>query len=304
MHLKKNILVSIVGPTAVGKTAMAIELAKHFHTDVVSADSRQFYGEMNIGTAKPTDDELSQAKHYFIDNLSIHDEYTAGLYERDALKLLGELFEKHDVVVLVGGSGLFVKALWEGLDDIPKVATEFRVQLNREFQENGLEELLSELEISDPTCYEEIDRANHQRVIRALEVVRGTGKPFSSFKEGKKVVRPFENIKIGLNMNRELLFERIDSRMDAMIQAGLFEEAKALQPFQALNALQTVGYSEIFEYFTGEYDKEEAIRLLKRNSRRYAKRQMTWFTRDEEVKWYKPDDLQQIIQLVQNRLDT
>ncbi|MFT7029982.1 MAG: tRNA dimethylallyltransferase [Marinoscillum sp.] len=304
MHLKKNILVSIVGPTAVGKTVMAIELAKHFHTDVVSADSRQFYGEMNIGTAKPTDDELSQAKHYFIDNLSIHDEYTAGLYERDALKLLGELFEKHDVVVLVGGSGLFVKALWEGLDDIPKVATEFRVQLNREFQENGLEELLSELEISDPTCYEEIDRANHQRVIRALEVVRGTGKPFSSFKEGKKVVRPFENIKIGLNMNRELLFERIDSRMDAMIQAGLFEEAKALQPFQALNALQTVGYSEIFEYFTGEYDKEEAIRLLKRNSRRYAKRQMTWFTRDEEVKWYKPDDLQQIIQLVQNRLDT
>ncbi len=304
MVLKKNILISVVGPTAVGKTAMAIALANHFNTEIVSADARQFYCEMNIGTAKPTDQELSQANHHFINNLSIHDKYTAGMYERDALKLLEQLFDKNDVVVMVGGSGLFVKALWEGLDDIPKVAPEIRDQLNKEFQENGIDDLLIELKLSDPTCFEEIDRANHQRVIRALEVVRGTGKPFSSYKEGKKADRPFEIVKIGLNMERELLFERIDTRMDEMVQSGLFEEAKALQPFQDLNALQTVGYSEIYGYYNKEYDREEAIRLLKRNSRRYAKRQLTWFTRDEEVKWYRPDDLQQIIRLVQGRLDT
>lgn len=293
----------MVGPTAVGKTKFAIELARHFDTEIVSADSRQFYREMEIGTAKPDSEELSLAKHHFINSHSIREHYSVGMYEEDALTLLEALFEKHDVVVVVGGSGLFFKAIWEGFDDMPAVDLNLRKELNLEFEKSGIEPLLEELKTNDPTYHDQVDRQNHQRVIRALEVIRSSGKPFSDFRKSTVTRRPFENVKIGLSMEREILFDRINQRMDQMIDAGLFEEAKKLEPYKAHNALQTVGYSEIFKYFEGEYDKEEAVRLLKRNSRRYAKRQMTWFKRDEEIRWMQPNDLDEAIQLITKSLD-
>lgn len=305
MSGKKNILVSVVGPTAVGKTKFAIELAQYFKTEIVSADSRQFYREMEIGTAKPDEEELAAAKHHFINSHSIEEHYSVGMYEKDVLKLLDELFAKHSTVVVVGGSGLFFKAIWEGFDEMPDVKPDVRAELNEVFKEHGLEPLLKELLAKDPAFYKEVDRANHQRVIRALEVIRSSGEPFSSFRKGEKASnRNFENVKIGLEMERQLLFDRINHRMDLMIDAGLFEEAKQLEKYKDHNALQTVGYSEIFKYLDGEYDREEAVRLLKRNSRRYAKRQMTWFKRDAEIKWMQPNDLQEAIRLITESLDT
>ena len=305
MSGKKNILVSVVGPTAVGKTKFAIEIANNFHTEILSADSRQFYKELKIGTAKPDQDELAAAKHHFIDSHSIEDYYSVGQFEEDSLRLLDELFGQHNTVVMVGGSGLFFKAVWEGFDEMPEVDLQLREQLNAEFESHGLEPLLKELEDRDKSYYEQVDRHNHQRVIRALEVIRSTGKPFSFYRKGQKPKeRPFLNIKIGLELERELLFDRINQRMDVMIAQGLFEEAKKLVPYKNHNALQTVGYSEIFGFLEGAYDKEEAIRLLKRNSRRYAKRQMTWFKKDSEIIWMHPNDLDQAIQMIQNRLDT
>lgn len=304
MELKKRILVSVVGPTAVGKTAFAIKLAQKFNTEIISADSRQFYKEMQIGTAKPDDQELAAAKHHFIDSHSINEFYTSGMFERDVLDLLDRLFQDHEVVVMVGGSGLFFKAVWEGFDEMPDVKEGVREELNRIFEQYGLEVLLSELKAEDPEYYEEVDRQNHQRIIRALEVIRSSGRPFSAFRKGfKPQQRDFLNIKIGLNMDREVLFNRINQRMDLMIDAGLFEEAKSLEPHKSHNALQTVGYSEIFAFFDGEYDREEAIRLLKRNSRRYAKRQLTWFKKDKEVKWYEPNQLEEVIRLIDAQLN-
>ncbi len=287
MSHEKPRLISVVGPTAVGKTALAIELAELLRTEIVSADSRQFYCEMTIGTAKPTDAELLRARHHFINSHSISEFYSAGDFERDALLLLENLFQSQQNAVAVGGSGLYLKALWEGFDDIPEVDEKYREQLNHEFLEGGLEPLLLELYESDPTFHSQVDKHNHQRVIRALEIIRGTGKPFSDFrKSSTKQGRRFENLKIGLQMDREKLNERINVRMDHMIQNGLFAEAEKLMSRRNQNALQTVGYKEIFGYLDGDYDKEEAIRLLKRNSRRYAKRQMTWFKADPEIKWF------------------
>lgn len=304
MNLKKNILVSVVGPTAVGKTALAIEIAKYFNTEIVSADSRQFYREMNIGTAKPDKEELAQVKHHFIDSHSIKSHYSVGVYEKEALVLLDELFQRHDVVVLVGGSGLFFKAIWEGFDEMPAVDLELRASLNRWFEEEGLEPMLKELKEKDPEYFGLVDQQNHQRVIRALEVIRSSGETFTSFRKGKAVShRNFVNLKFGLNMDREILFDRINKRMDLMIDAGLFEEAKALFPYKDHNALQTVGYTEIFNYLDGKYDREEAVRLLKRNSRRYAKRQLTWFRKDEEIKWYQPNESERIIRLIADSLN-
>ena len=304
MNLKKNILVSVVGPTAVGKTALAIEIAKYFNTEIVSADSRQFYREMNIGTAKPDKEELAQVKHHFIDSHSIKSHYSVGVYEKEALVLLDELFQRHDVVVLVGGSGLFFKAIWEGFDEMPAVDLELRASLNRWFEEEGLEPMLKELKEKDPEYFGLVDQQNHQRVIRALEVIRSSGETFTSFRKGKTVSnRNFVNLKFGLNMDREILFDRINKRMDLMIDAGLFEEAEALFPYKDHNALQTVGYTEIFNYLDGKYDREEAMRLLKRNSRRYAKRQLTWFRKDEEIKWYQPNESERIIRLIADSLN-
>lgn len=288
-------LIVVVGPTAVGKTKACLTLAQHYNSAVVSADSRQFYREMHIGTAKPSHEELQLVQHYLVDHLSIHQPYTVKDFEHDALRAIAKIHASNDVAILAGGSGLFVKAVCEGLDEIPDIPASYRNDLIQEYEDKGAEPLLQQLQLHDPSYYEVIDRANVQRVIRALEVIRHTGRPFSAFRQNKKSHRPFNIIKIGLTLPREVLYDRINARMDKMIEDGLFEEAEDLFPFKALNALQTVGYSEIFGYLDGQYDKEEAVRLLKRNSRRYAKRQLTWFNKDLEVTWFSPDDFSSIV---------
>ncbi len=289
-------LLAIVGPTASGKTAMAIELANWLGAEIISADSRQVFKELQIGTAKPTDQELAQAPHHFINHCHITDRYDVGQYEREVLEKLNELHQLCKVVIMAGGSGLYCKAVWAGLDKFPEIDISFRESLKNEHHQSGLGPLLEELERKDPEYFDIVDRQNPQRVIRALEVIRATQKTFTFFRENEKpkIPRTFKNIKVGIEMPREDLYERIDKRMDLMIDVGLFEEAKKMLPYRKYNALQTVGYTEIFRYFDGEYDKDEAIRLLKRNSRRYAKRQLTWFKRDPEIKWYHPEQVETI----------
>lgn len=298
----KPLLISIVGPTAVGKTDLAIQIAGSLNTEIVSADSRQFYKEMTIGTAKPSTEELEMVPHHFIDSHSISELYSAGEYGRDALRKISDLHQNNEAVVAVGGSGLYLKAIWDGFDEMPEIDLSIREKLNAEFEEKGLDFLLDELKQGDPAYYDQVDRQNGQRVIRALEVIRSTGTPFSSYRIKKKVEMPYDHLKIGLNMNRDALFDRINQRMDMMIEQGLFEEAKQLYSHKDHNALQTVGYSEVFGYMDGEYDKEEAIRLLKRNSRRYAKRQLTWFRKYEDIHWFEPDQLTEIKALIQKAL--
>lgn len=298
--IPKNRLISIVGPTAVGKTQVAVQIASWLGTEIISADSRQFYKELTIGTAKPDKTQLTTIKHHFIDSRSIHDEYNVGAFEKEAVSLLNKLFQHQNDVLLVGGSGLFCKAIWEGLDTIPGIKEETRKELNEVLRRQGLSSLQQELEAKDPSYFARVDLHNPQRIIRALEVIRETGKPFSSFHNSKKKNRAFENLKIGLELPREELYFNIDHRMDQMISQGLFEEAKLFYPYRHLNALQTVGYSEIFGYLAGKYDKEEAIRLLKRNSRRYAKRQLTWFKRDPEIHWYHPRKLEEMKALIES----
>ncbi|MBL3657973.1 tRNA (adenosine(37)-N6)-dimethylallyltransferase MiaA [Fulvivirga sediminis] len=295
-------LIVIVGPTAVGKTSFSIEIAQFFNTEVVSADSRQVFKELEIGTAKPTMEELEQARHHFVNSHSIHEELNAGDFEREALLLLDELYEKYDVVVLTGGSGLYVKALTDGMAEMPQVAAEVREQLKKEFAETGLEGLVEELKGKDPEYFEEVDVNNPQRVIRALEIIRGTGTKYSELRKDNKKQRPFHIIKIGLERPREELYERIDLRMDQMISEGLFEEAESFHKFKHVNALQTVGYKEIFDYLEGTYDYDEAVRLLKRNSRRYAKRQLTWFRKDDETKWFHPKDKKAVLSYIKQQM--
>ncbi len=293
----------LAGPTAVGKTSLSIQLAKRFQTEIISADSRQFYKEMEIGTAKPTLEEMEGVSHHFINSHSIHDEYNVGQFEKDTLKLLDELFQKHHVVFVVGGSGLYVKALCEGIDDMPAIPAEIRQKLNTEFEQNGIEYLQKQVIESDPEYFKIVDQQNPQRLIRALELYRATGKNMSYYRaQAKRTQRPFNIIKIGLERSREELYDRINLRMDQMIAEGLFEEAEKLYSFKDLNALQTVGYSEIFGFLDGEYDREEAVRLLKRNSRRYAKRQMTWFKRDSEFVWFSAEDKSKVIDYLENKI--
>jgi tRNA dimethylallyltransferase len=292
--VKSKYLIVIVGPTAVGKTDFSLKLAKKFHTEIISADSRQFFRETEIGTAKPTQEERQQVKHHFVDSLSISDSYDVGDYERDVIALLQELFEALNVVVMTGGSGLYVKAVCEGMDEMPEINPQIRVKFNKQLQIEGLRPLQEMLLRIDPEYYAKVDLQNPQRLIRALEVWEATGKPFSSFRIKQTKNRPFEIIKIGLERDREMLYRRIDERMDQMISQGLFEEAELLFGHRELNALQTVGYSEIFDYLEGKYDKQEAVRLLKRNSRRYAKRQLTWFKKDSEIKWFSVDQEEKI----------
>jgi len=295
--------VILAGPTAVGKTALSIQLAKRFQTEIISADSRQFYTEMEIGTAKPTLEEMDGVVHHFINSHSIKDEYNVGKFEKDALQKLDVLFQQHDLVLVVGGSGLYVKALCEGIDDMPTIPSEIRQDLNAQYQQKGIEYLQTEVARCDPDYYEIVDQQNPQRLIRALELYRATGKNMSYYRaQENRVERPFNIIKIGLERPREELYDRINLRMDQMINEGLFEEAQKLYPFKSLNALQTVGYSEIFGYLDGEYDREEAVRLLKRNSRRYAKRQMTWFKRDSEFSWFSAGNKDQIISYLEDEL--
>ncbi|WP_422354416.1 tRNA (adenosine(37)-N6)-dimethylallyltransferase MiaA [Roseivirga pacifica] len=300
---KKKLLVSVVGPTAVGKTAVTIDLANAFDSEIISADSRQFYREMELGTAKPSAEELSLAPHHFINTLSVTQEYSVGQFEKDAISLLDELFQKHEVVFMAGGSGLFVDAVCNGLDKFPEIDPAIREKLNETYAVKGIAHLQSLLKEKDPTYYAQVDVQNPQRLIRALEVIESTGEPFSSFRRQQAADRPFDVLRIGLEMDREKLYERIDMRMDLMIAAGLFEEAERLYQYRSLNALQTVGYKEIFGHLDGEYDKEEAVRLLKRNSRRYAKRQLTWFRRNESVHWFSPNQVAEIKALISEELE-
>lgn len=292
---KTKQLIVVVGPTAVGKTAMGIALAKHFKTEIISADSRQFYKEMSIGTAKPDARELAEAKHHFIDSHTIAEEYSAGDFERDALSLLKTLFEKHDVVVMVGGSGLFVRAVCEGLDNLPKAPTEVREQLNGVFAQEGLAPLQQKLKEVDPDYYHHADIHNPQRVIRALEVYEATGQPFSSYRVQEMAERPFEIVTIGLNMERQKLYDRINLRVDMMMEEGLVNEVRSLLSYRNKPALLTVGYAEIFDFIDGKTTLEEAIALIKQHSRRYAKRQITWFKKYGNTVWFEPGDWEGIL---------
>ncbi len=283
-------LIVIAGPTAVGKTAAAIKLAQQLKTEIISADSRQFYREMSIGTAKPNADELRQVKHHFIDSHSITENFTVGDFEKQALQLLDELFKTNDHVIMVGGSGLFIQAVTQGFDDLPTVDPEIREKLNRELVEKGIEHLQCELKEADPDYYHQVDLNNPQRLIRALEVFQATGKPFSSYRKAAVNVRPFESIKIALNLPREVLYDRINRRVDIMVEQGLAEEVRSFLPYRHLNALNTVGYSELFDYFDGKTDLGTAINLIKQNTRRFAKRQLTWFRKDKDMKWMMADD--------------
>lgn len=303
MQLNK-LLIVISGPTAVGKTALAIELAKEYNTVILSADSRQVFKEMSIGTAKPSVEEMQGVKHFFVDHVSIHDKpvYDAAQFEKEAIRLLEELFSVHDVVILAGGSGLYVNAVLNGLDDIPEIPDELREQLTRELQEKGLIVLLEELQIKDPAYFEKVDRSNPRRIQRALEVIRHTGKPFSYFHTGAPKKRSFNVIHIGLERDRQELYDRINRRMEIMLEQGLEEEAKALYPYRELNALQTVGYKEVFEFMDGVYDRLEMIEKLKQHSRQYAKRQMTWLKKDDFITWFHPDQINTIKERIRQDL--
>jgi tRNA dimethylallyltransferase len=298
MDFSQKKLIVIVGPTAVGKTAVALALAKHFSTEIISADSRQIFRELSIGTAKPTERELLEVTHYFINSHSIHETFDAAQYGDEALNLAYKLFEQHDYLIVCGGSGLYVKALLEGFDDIPKIPDEIREHLIIEYNQKGLSWLQQKMKELDPEHFERIDNKNPVRLMRALEVKMATGKSISIFQGNAKKSLPFKVIKIGIALEREALYKRIDDRMDAMIAAGLFEEAEKFYAYKHLNALQTVGYQEIFGYLDKHYNKEEAIRLLKRNSRRYAKRQLTWFKRDTEISWFNPESINEMVKLI------
>lgn len=284
--MKTNILISIVGPTAIGKTALSIKLARTFKTEILSADSRQFYKEIPIGTAAPNKKELAAAPHHFIQNRSIEEDYSVGDYEREAIKKLEELFKEHQVLILVGGSGLYIKSLIEGLDNFPEIEQEIREQLNDRLLNESLEVLKTELEQLDPEYYNKIDNNNPHRVIRALEVCIGSGNTFTSYLNQPKPIRNFKTISIGLSADREEIYERINRRVDIMMDEGLLEEAQILYPKRRLNALNTVGYKELFSFFEGKIDLETAVEQIKMNSRRYAKRQLTWFRKNENTTWF------------------
>ena len=308
-----NYLIVIVGATAVGKTDLAIRLALELGTEIVSADSRQFYKEMTIGTAKPSEEELALVKHHFINSHHIFNEYNAGQYEKDILSLLDKLFQKHQTVIMVGGSGLYIKAVCEGFDSMPDIAQDLREKLQTELEENGLDVLLVELKKTDADYYEQVDKANPQRILRALEVIRSTGKPYSSFRKKEQSLNVshnqstkrklgFEIIKIGIDRPREELYERIDTRIDTMLNMGLLEEAKSLYSYKNINALQTVGYQEVFDFLDGKFPWEETVRLLKRNSRRYAKRQLTWFRKDSSISWFGADEIEKILTFLKGKI--
>lgn len=298
MLAKRKYLIIIGGPTASGKTSVAIQLAQHYQTEILSCDSRQFYKEMSIGTAKPTPEELAQAPHHFINSLHITENYTVGDYEKDALKVLDQLYKKNNVAIVTGGSGLFIRALCEGLDVFPDVPTSIRQDLEQVLETKGIAALQEELKTTDPVYYQKVDLHNSVRLIRALSVCRVSGKPFSSFQNQKKAPRPFTPIYILLDWERPVLYDRINRRVDLMLEAGLEAEARQLYPQKQLNALQTVGYQELFAFFDGDIPKEEAIELIKRNSRRYAKRQMTWFRKRPYWERFSPKEVAKIVTFI------
>ena len=279
-------LITIVGPTAIGKTSLSITLAQHFNCDIISCDSRQFFKEMQIGTAVPTTEELAEAQHHFIQNKSIFENYTVGDFEKEAIAKLDELFLTNDYVVMVGGSGLYVDAVLKGFDDFPEIDASVREEVTSNYEQSGIDYLQTELEKRDPNYFEVVAKENPQRMMRALEVCIGSGKPYSSFLNQKKNLRNFTSILIGLEAERSVIYDRINQRVNSMINERLLEEAENLLPHKSLNALQTVGYRELFRYFEGEISLEFAIEEIKKNTRRFAKRQLTWFKRNEKTKWF------------------
>lgn len=300
MSIKR--LLVIVGPTGSGKTDLSIRLALHYGAPILSTDSRQIYRGMPIGTAQPEKHQLQQVEHHFIASHDIKEDLNCGEYAVQALSRLEELFTRHDWVVAVGGSGLYVQALCEGMDDLPQADPTLRAELSQRLENEGLDALVAELRDRDPVYYEVVDRKNPARIVRALEVCLQTGRPYSEQRTGQRLQRPFEIIKIGIDLPREELYARIDQRVDRMLSEGLEAEARALYPYRGLNALQTVGYREFFDYFDGLISYEKAVELIKRNSRRYAKRQLTWFRRDAEIRWFRPTDDAAMIEYIDSRI--
>jgi tRNA dimethylallyltransferase len=299
-----NTLITIVGPTAIGKTALSIQLAKHFKAEIVSCDSRQFYKEMTIGTAVPDMDELAQVKHHFIQNRSVFEDYNVGQFERDALVKLDTLFEKNPIQVMVGGSGLYVDAVLKGLDYFPEVAKEIREELTKVFENQGIEVLQHQLKELDLETYRSIAIDNPHRLMRALEICIGSGTPYSTFKNKPKATRNFKTIKIGLTADREFIYTRINKRVDIMLEMGLLNEAKKLHQYKNLNALQTVGYRELFSFFEDDFTKEFAVSEIKKNTRRFAKRQLTWFKKDTKTLWFDcQSDIEKIITTISNKIN-
>jgi len=298
LNAKPKYLISIVGPTAIGKTPLAIKVAKHFHTEIISADSRQFFAEMSIGTAKPNEQELDEVQHHFIGNVSINQLYSAGDFERDALLKLDELFLQNNIVAMTGGSGLYTKAVLEGFDELPKADEKLRLELQQLFDEKGIAPLQEMLKKLNPEKASTIDLKNTQRVMRAIEI--STHQKKSTPKE--KVVRKFIPIKIGLDLKREELYNRINYRVDKMIETGLVDEVRSLIKYKTLNALQTLGYTELFDYFDGKHSLEKAIELIKQHTRNFAKRQLTWFRNEKEMNWFSPNDENKVISFIEAQI--
>ena len=301
MSSKRGTLVVVVGPTGSGKSALAVKLATHLCAPIISTDSRQVFRGMPIGTAQPTREELAAAKHYFIADRDVEDDFNCGKYETEALALLERLFTENDYVVAVGGSGLYVQALCEGMDDLPDADPALRENLKQRLEREGLESLVAELRTLDAKYAEEVDLCNPARVMRALEVCLATGRPYSEQRKGVTAERPFNIIKIGTDMPRDVLYDRINRRVDMMVEEGLEAEARTMYPKRHLNALQTVGHRELFDYFDGNCSFEEAVGLVKRNSRRYAKRQLTWFRRDANTAWFNPSNLDAILEYIKSK---
>lgn len=293
-------LIVILGPTGIGKTDLSIDIAKEFETEIISSDSRQIYKELKIGTAVPTDEQLKKVKHHFIGNKSIYDYYNASMFELEVLEVLNELFSNLDYVVMTGGSGMYINAVCDGIDDLPTIDQELRENLIKQHKEEGIESLRLQLKMLDPKSYSKIDLKNPKRILKALEVSIQTGRPYSSFLSESKKKRNFNIIKIGLQRDRNELYERINLRVDQMIEDGLMDEAKRYYKDLHLNSLNTVGYKELFEFFDKKITQEKAIELIKRNSRHYAKRQISWFSRDKEIVWFNPDKKERIIEFIKS----
>jgi tRNA dimethylallyltransferase len=296
--MNNKYLIVILGPTAVGKTRTAIEVARNLNTEIISCDSRQIYRELKIGTAVPSESELAEVKHHFIQNRSIYDYYNASIFEFEVMDLLDTLYGKYKYVLMVGGSGLYINAVCYGIDDLPAVDPGLRKELLEKYETEGIESIRKQLKLLDPGYYAKVDLKNHKRILKAIEVCLMTGRPYSSFLKNSKKERPFKILKVGLSVNREELYERINNRVDRMIENGLQDEARQYYKDRHLNALNTVGYKEIFDYFDNKITFEEAVRLIKRNTRNYARKQLTWFKKQKDITWFGPDETGKIINFI------
>lgn len=297
-------LIVLIGPTGIGKTELSLNIAEHYKTEIISADSRQIYTELKIGTAAPTPQQLARVKHHFVGTLQLTDYYNAAQYETEVMETLSTLFKRHNVVVLTGGSMMYVDAICKGIDDIPTVDETTRKAVMEHYENNGLEQLCAELKLLDPEYYDIVDRKNPKRVIHALEICYMTGKTYTSFRTSKAKERPFNILKIGLKRGREELYERINKRVDIMMEDGLLEEVKSVYPYRNLNSLNTVGYKELFKYLDGEWELPFAIEKIKQNSRIYSRKQVTWFKRDNDITWFHPDDTDSIMAFIESQTST